>query len=598
MREFSTPAAGGHRTGGNLTDDVLAHVGAEPSKVLLRRRHRGSPADGWSEVTAADFHAQVMDVAKGLVAAGVQAGERVALLARTRFEWTVLDYAIWWIGAVTVPVYESSPADQVAFVLADSEAVALLVEYAAHADRVASVRHRLPALRRVWTLEKGAVEQLTELGAQVSDDALEQRRRAVRPGWLATIVYTSGTTGSARGCALTHGHLMAEVDAVTEAWEHLFDGEQGSTLLFLPLAHVFARVIQVGCIRTGTTLGHTADMTDLLGALGSFAPTFVLGVPRVFEKIYAAAAQEAAVRGRGRLFAAAAGTAIAWSHSYESGRPGTLLRARHGILEYLVYRRLRALLGGRVRFALSGGAPMSRRLSHFFRGVGVPVLEGYGLTETTAAVTATLPGLNKVGTVGRPLPGVTVRIADDGELLCRGPQVFDGYWNDAEATASALTGGWFHTGDLGEIDGEGFVRVTGRKNEILVTAGGKNVAPALLEDRIRAHPMVDHCLVVGDGRPYVAALVTLDPDAAGVWARANGRRPEVIELADDPDLRDEIHGAVEAANAAVSPAESVRRFRVLTARWTEEGGQLTPSLNLRRRQVMDEHGHDVDALYD
>ncbi len=599
MREFSTPATYVVPTDGNLTDDVLGHLRRDPAAVLLRRQQRGS--DTWSDVTARAFHDEVTAVAKGLLAAGIERGDRVGLLSRTRYEWTLIDYAIWWVGAVTVPLYETSTADQARWFLADSAAVACVVERPDHARRVASVRDDLPCLRQVWIVDDGAVATLTAQGGGVADDALEQRRSAIVPESLATLVYTSGSTGRPRGCRLTHGNFMAEAGTATEALDELFAGNGASTLVFLPLAHVFARVLQVGCIRSGTTLGHTSDVTELVHALGGFRPTFVLGVPRVFEKVHTAASQQATVAGRGRVFAAAVSTAIAWSQALDEGRPGPLLRARHAVFDRLVYKQLRATLGGRVRYAVSGGAPLGDRLGHVFRGVGVPVLEGYGLTETTAAVTVNRPGEQKMGTVGRPLPGVTVRVGDDGELLFRGDQVFAGYWGDDEqittASAGALARGWFHTGDIGEVDGEGFVRVTGRKREILVTAGGKQVAPSVLEERIRVHPLVSQCMVVGDGKPYVAALVTLDEDSARTWARAHARPADVAELADDPDLRDEIRSAVDAANETVSQAESVRRFRVLPVDWTEEGGHLTPSLKLKRALVMQDFRREVEALY-
>jgi len=597
MREFSTPAAassGGRRS---LTDDVVAHLRNDPHRVLLRRRNDLADPTQWADVTAADFHLQVTAVAKGLLAAGVRAGETVAVLSRTRYEWTLFDYAIWWVGAVTVPVYESTPAEQVAYLLDDASAVAVIVDSAAHHALVDSVADRLPVMRQLWRIDEGAVQLLSDLGAQVADEALETRRASVTAAQLATIVYTSGTSGHPKGCALTHGHFIAELDSLVEALADPLDRDDASTLLFLPLAHVFARIVQVCCIRTGATLGHTADVGELNAALASFRPSFVLAVPRSFERIHAAASQQAAVDGRSRLFAAATTTAVAWSRAHETGRPGRTLRARHAFFERVVYRQLRADLGGRVRYGLCGGAPLSERLGHFFRGIGVSVLEGYGLTEATGALTVNVPGLHKVGTVGRPLPGVTVRVADDGELLFRGAQVFDGYLSDQATTSGVLIDGWLHTGDLGEVDGEGFVRVTGRRNDVLVTAGGKSVAPALLEDRICAHPLVSHAIIVGDGAPYVAALVTLDTEAAAAWARRLGRSTDTAELVDDPDLRDEIQTAVNAANTTVSAAESVRRFVVLTSQWTQAGGQLTPSLKLKRQQILADHHAEVAALY-
>lgn len=600
VREFSTPATSVVPAGARLTDDVLAHLHRDPARVLVRRP--GDRPRTWVDVSVRQFHAEVTALARGLLTAGVGHGDRVGLLCRTRYEWTLVDYALWWVGAVTVPVYETASAEQLQWVLADSGAVGCVVERPEHARRVQSVRSGLPSLRELWTVGDGDLGALAASGAAVSGATLERRRVAVTRDCLATLVYTSGTTGQPKGCRLNHGHLTAELDAATEALSELFEGDQPSTLLVLPLAHVFARVIQIGCVRTGAVLGHCADVAELDRDLESFRPTFVLAVPRVFEAIYASASQRAAVAGRPRVFAAAVSTAVAWSRALDAGRPGLGLRARRALFDRLVYARLRRSLGGRVRYAVCGGGLVGDRLGHFFRGAGVPVLEGYGLTETSAAVTVNLPHEHKIGTVGRPLPGVTVRVADDGELLVRGGQVFGGYWGDdaqvQQATAAALGGGWLHTGDVGEVDGEGFVRVTGRRDELLVTAGGKRVAPAVLEERIRAHRLVSHCLVVGDGRPYVAALVTLDERQARGWARAHGRSARIGEIADDPDLRDAVQAAVDEANESVSPAESVRRFRVLASGWTEEDGHLTPSLELRRTAVTRDFRAEIDALYE
>jgi len=401
---------------------------------------------------------------------------------------------------------------------------------------------------------------------------------------------------------LTHGNFMFELTVAVEELDELFapggDGDQPSTLLFLPLAHVFARIIQVGCVKTRVRMGHSADIKHLLDDFAEFQPTFILAVPRVFEKVFNTASQRAVADGRGKVFGRAADVAIAWSRGLESGKTSLAVRAQHRVFDKLVYAKLRAALGGRCAYAISGGAPLGERLGHFYRGIGVNVLEGYGLTETTAALTANLPDAQKVGSVGRPLQGTSVRVADDGELLFRGGQVFAGYWHNDEATAQAKDAkGWFHTGDVGEIDDEGFVRITGRKKEILVTAGGKNVAPAVIEDRLRAHALVDQCIVVGDGRPFIAALVTLDPETVPEWAERHGKSADLSRLVDDPDLREEIEAAVEEANTAVSKAESIRKFVVVPASWTEEGGQLTPSLKLKRTVVMREHRDDVDALY-
>ena len=594
MREFASPPTYVVPARGNLTDDVVRNGTEHADTVAFSVR----ADDGWRDVTAGDFLAQVTAVAKGLVAAGIGAGDRVGLLSRTRYEWTLLDYAIWFAGAVTVPVYETSSAEQVEWILTDSGARALVVDAPRHLERLAEARQRASDLQDVWCLDQGAVETLTRLGLEVPDDVLEGRRTAAGPDDLATLIYTSGTTGRPKGCMLTHGNFLFELGVALEELDELFAHDDAATLLILPLAHVFARVVQVGAVRARVRLGHSADVTRLVEDLSRFRPTFLLAVPRVFEKVFNKASQEAAADGRGRVFDRAAETAIGYSRALESGRPGRLLRLRHSLFERLVYARLREVLGGRCLYAVSGGAPLGERLGHFYRGIGVTVLEGYGLTETTAAVTVNRPDALKIGTVGRPLGGTAVRVADDGELLVRGGQVLTGYWHDDGATGEALDrDGWLATGDLGEIDDEGFVRVTGRKKEILVTTGGKNVAPTVLEDRIRAHPLVSQCMVVGDGRPFVAALVTLDAEAAEPWAAAHGKTGPVERLVDDPDLRAEVQAAVDEANKAVSQAESVRKFSVLPGDWTEEEGQLTPSLKVKRHVVMRQFRRAVDDLY-
>jgi long-chain acyl-CoA synthetase len=601
VREYSTAQQVTVSSTGNLTDDVVTNGTEHADTVVFSRRVEGA----WTDVTAAEFLAEVRAVAKGLVAAGIEAGDRIALISRTRYEWTLLDYAIWFAGAATVPVYETSSAAQVEWILSDSGARAVFTETQEHSSRVKGVRDGLPELHHVWSIEGNGLGVLRTLGEDVSDEELESRRTHAGPEDLATLIYTSGTTGRPKGCMLTHGNFMFELTVAIAELDELFapsteDGETppAATLLFLPLAHVFARIIQIGCVKARVRMGHSADIKNLLDDFAEFQPTFILAVPRVFEKVFNTASQRAVADGRGKVFARAADVAIAWSRGQESGRTSLAVRAQHRLFDRLVYARLRTALGGRCAYAISGGAPLGERLGHFYRGIGVNVLEGYGLTETTAALTANLPVAQKVGSVGRPLQGTSVRVADDGELLFRGGQVFAGYWHNDEATAEAKdANGWFHTGDVGEIDDEGFVRITGRKKEILVTAGGKNVAPAVLEDHLRAHHLVDQCIVVGDGQPFIAALVTIDPETLPVWAEQHGKSANVADLVDDPDLRAEIEGAVEEANKAVSKAESIRRFAIVPASWTEEGGQLTPSLKLKRGVVMREHRDDVDALY-
>jgi long-chain acyl-CoA synthetase len=565
---------------GNLTHDILDRLPEHADDVALARR----VGDRWLDVTLGEFHAAVVGVAKGLVAAGVEPGDRVALLSKTRYEWTVTDYAIWWAGAVTVPIYETSSASQIAWILGDSGAVAVVAETAAHAERIEQARAESPALRDVWILDDGGLDEVTALGGAVSDEALEARRATVTSASLATLIYTSGTTGRPKGCQLTHGNFRSELAGALERLPELFDRDDASTLLFLPLAHVFARIIQSGAIRSGAKLGHTADVKDLVEHLGEFRPTFILAVPRVFEKVYNSASSKAYADGRGKIFDRATQTAMAYSKALDKGRVGPLLRARHALFDKLVYGKLRAALGGRAEWAISGGAPLGERLAHFYRGIGIGVLEGYGLTETTAALCASTPQEMRIGTVGRPFPGTEVRVADDGELIFRGPQVFEGYWNNDEATAEALDAdGWFATGDLGEVDADGYIRITGRKKEIIVTAGGKNVAPAMLEDRVRASPYVSQCLVVGDGKPFIAALVTIDAEA---WTGSH-----------DAALHAEVQKAVDDANTQVSKAESIRKFVILTEDWTEDNGYLTPSFKVKRTTVLQDFHDTVEALF-
>ncbi len=606
MREYSTPLRLTLPEVGTLSDDVDRNAAEHPATVVLRRHVDGA----WHDVDAAAFRREVRECAKGLVAAGVQVGDRVALMASTRWEWTVLDYAIWYAGGVGVPLYPSASAEQMAWVLADSGASALVVESPEHLARLASVREQLPDLVRVWSLASNAVPTLVHLGEDVDDADLDLRRDAVDLDDAATIIYTSGTTGRPKGCTLSHRHFMIELDVALDGLSPLFadptapeDGDDApdgrSTLLFLPLAHVLARIIQVGCIRSRTTLAHCSSLAAVPVALRAVRPTFVLAVPRVFETLFNTASQQATADGHGAMFERAADTAIAWSRAQESGRVPLRLRARHAAYARLVYGRLREQLGGRCRWAVSGGAPLGERLGHFYRGIGITVLEGWGLTETTGAATVNLPDALKIGTVGRPLAGTAVRVADDGELLVRGGQVFGGYHGDPVATEAVLErDGWLHTGDVGEVDDEGFVRVTGRKTEILVTAGGKSVAPAGLEDLVRAHPLVSHCLVVGDGRAFVAALVTLDRETLPWWAESRGLPEDPARLAVHPDLLAELQSAVDAANRAVSKAEAIRRFGVVPGEWTEETGELTPSLKLRRSVVMRRYRDDVARLYE
>lgn len=596
MREFSVPPVVTVGDAANLTDPVWDNAETAPDAVQFTR----PGPDGLQEVTCREFRDEVVAVACGLIGAGINAGDRVGLMSRTRYEWTLLDYAIWSIGAVTVPVYETSSAEQVAWILADSGAVACVLETNGHAITLASVRDRLPALREVWQLETGGLDEILARGGTVDAAQVQHRRQQLTSNDIATIIYTSGTTGRPKGCVLSHRNMYADIANAVPGLPNLFH-EGAATLLFLPLAHSFARLIQIGAVHARATMTHAADPKNLVDDLASVRPTFVLSVPRVFEKVYNAARQRANDGGKGAIFDRADQVAVAYSEALDTpGGPGLGLRVRHAVFDRLVYRKLRAALGGRCRTAISGGAPLGARLAHFFRGVGVTVYEGYGLTETSPAVSVNLQHAIRIGTVGRPLPGVSVRIADDGEVLISGDLVFQGYWNNRQQTDEVLTDdGWFRSGDLGRLDDDGFLTITGRKKELIVTAGGKNVAPAVLEDQLRAHPLVSQCVVVGDRRPFIAALLTVDEDAWPGWLERNGHPAgrTVADLRDDPTLLAELQQAVDEANRAVSAAESIRRFRVLARDFTEASGELTPSLKVKRAVVHANYEAEIAEIY-
>ncbi|MFD5781651.1 AMP-dependent synthetase/ligase [Streptomyces sp. NPDC126933] len=596
MREFSLPALYEVPSDGNLTDLIRRNAAQHPDVAVLARKVAGA----WADVTATQFLAEVRAAAKGLIAAGIQPGDRVALMSRTRFEWVQLDFAIWSAGAVTVPVYETSSAEQVQWILGDSGAVAVIVESEEHAASVESVRPGLPGLRDIWQIDKGGVEQLTSAGAEITDAVVDERAATARADDPATIVYTSGTTGRPKGCVLTHRSFFAECGNAVERLKPLFRTGECSVLLFLPAAHVFGRLVEVAAVMAPIKLGCVPDIKNLTEELASFRPTLILGVPRVFEKVYNSARAKAQADGKGRIFDKAAHTAIAYSRALSTPQgPSLGLRIRHKVFDKLVYGKLRAVLGGRGEYAISGGAPLGERLGHFYRGIGFTVLEGYGLTESCAATAFNPWDRQKIGTVGQPLPGSVVRIADDGEVLLHGEHLFTGYWNNESATAEALADGWFHTGDIGTLDEDGYLAITGRKKEILVTAGGKNVAPAVIEDRIRAHALVAECMVVGDGRPFVGALITLDEEFLGRWARDHGKPSgsTAATLRLDLELLAEVQRAVDEGNAAVSKAESVRKFRVLTAQFTEDAGHITPSLKLKRNVVAKDFADEIEAIY-
>src|SRR3954454_12255911 len=595
VREFSVPATTEVGPDEAIPDLLATNVAEHGDEVGLRVHRDGQ----WRDVTWKEFGDQVGGVAKGIIAAGVGPGDRVALQARTRYEWTICDFAIWAAGAVTVPVYETSSADQVAWILGDSGATAAIVEKSEHAEAMEAVRDQAPDLGPVWVLDDDAVGTLTAAGKDVPDSELVARRDTLKADSLATLIYTSGTTGRPKGCELTHANFPFEINNGMTLLGRFLSVE-GSLLLFIPLAHVLARVLQVGAGKTRTGVGHAPDVKNLVGRLGECQPTFVLAVPRVFEKVYNQAKATADSGGKGKIFDRAAQVAIDWSKAQDTGGPGIALKAQHLLFDKLVYTRLRAALGGNCIGAVSGGAPLGDRLAHFYRGIGVVVYEGYGLTETTAAAAVNHEDALKIGTVGRPLPGVEAAIADDGEVLIRGGIVMRGYWKNEDATKENIDSeGWFHTGDLGELDDDGFLKITGRKKEILVTAGGKNVAPAVLEDRLRAHALVSECIVVGDQRPFIAALITLDDEALPGWLAARGKPADLTaeQLVDDADLTAEIDGAVADANKAVSKAEAIRKYRILDCDFTEENGMLTPSLKLKRGVVLKEFGDEVEALY-
>jgi long-chain acyl-CoA synthetase len=597
MRELAVASRVTIPDRGGLADLIFKNAEEAPDQVVFKRKEGG----GWRDITAKAFVAEVVELAAGLIGSGIGGGDRVAILAATRYEWTLFDFAIWAAGAVSVPIYVTSSAEQIQWILSDSGAVAMVVENTALAEKIDGIRGELPALKQVWVIENGAVADVVAAGSGIEAAEVDVRRGAVTPDELATIIYTSGTTGRPKGCVLTHRNLLAAGGNSVEYLKPMFVGAHGedtATLLFLPLAHVFGRIVEVGAVMARATLGHWSDVKTLTDNLATFQPTFILSVPYVLEKVYNGAQQKAHSQGRGKIFDAAAAVAIAYSEA--GGRPGIVLAAKHFVFDKLVYSKLRAALGGRVRYAISGGAALGLRLTHFFRGVGITVFEGYGLTESTAASVVNSPEKFKPGTVGHPLPGTTVRIAEDGEILLKGAGIFTGYWQNPEATKEAIdSDSFFHTGDLGELDGEGFLKITGRKKEILVTSGGKNVAPAVIEDRIAAHPLVGQAMVVGDGQKYVAALITIDGDYFSYWKTTRGKpvAASVAELADDPELRAEVQQAVDDGNAAVSKAESVRKFRILASEFTPENGYLTPSLKLKRNMIMKDFAGEVEALY-
>jgi len=594
MNEVTTPALVPSATAGNLTNLIAERAWFEPERITMSR----PLGDGWQSVTAREVDEEVRATAKGLIAAGIGIGDRVAIMARTRYEWTILDFAIWYAGAVVVPIYDTSSAEQIDWILNDSATVGIIVETPALRELVQTV---IPShTKHVWVMTEDVLTVLRNAGAQVSDDEIERRRAALGPDTLATLIYTSGTTGKPKGVSLTHGNFLAECGNVVQGASDLFLKPGGSTLLFLPVAHVFGRMVQIGAINSGLHLAHCSDPVGRLPFdLASFKPTFVLAVPRIFEKIYNGAEARAEAAGKGKIFRKAAEVAIAYSEAMDKKRISPLLTLKHGLFDKLVYSKIRAGMGGRVEAAISGGAPLGVRLGHFYRGAGVTILEGYGLTETTAGATLNLTGAHRVGSVGRPIPGTSIKIAEDGEVLIRGAIVMRGYWQNDAANAEVFDSeGWFKSGDLGKLDDEGFLYIVGRKKELIVTAGGKNVAPAVLEDRLRAHPLVSQCMVVGDNQPFIAALVTIDQDALKGWV-ANHKKDgaSMADLANDPDLIAVVQTAVDDANKAVSKAESIRKFTILTTDFTIAGGHLTQKLSVKRHVVAKEFAKEIEQLF-
>ena len=593
MNEITIPSIIPPAAAGNLTNLIAERAWFEPERVVVSR----PLGDGWQAVTAKEYEAEIRSVAKGLIASGISFGDRVAIMAKTRYEWTVLDFAIWYTGAVPVPIYETSSAEQVDWILSDSAAVAIIVETPALVDLVKPV---MPATcKNIWNITDNALATLITAGKSITDDEISKRREALKPETLATLIYTSGTTGKPKGVHLTHGNFLSECGNVVNGASDLFLKPGGSTLLFLPVAHVFGRMVQIGAITAGLHLAHCSDITKLPADLGTFKPTFVLAVPRIFEKIFNGAEAKAEAAGKGKIFHKAVEVAVAYSVAMDSKRISPLLKLQHGLFDKLVYSKIRAGLGGRVEAAISGGAPLGERLGHFYRGAGIRVLEGYGLTETTAGATLNLSWAHKVGSVGKPIPGTTIKIADDGEVLIKGPIVMKGYWQNDAANAEVFTNdNYFRSGDLGKLDEEGYLYITGRKKELIVTAGGKNVAPAVLEDRLRANPLISQCMVVGDNKPFIAALVTLDPDAIKPWAVANKKEgASIADLTKDPTLLAVIQTAVDEANKAVSRAESIRKFTVLPVDFTIPGGQLTAKLSVKRHVVAQQFAREIDELF-
>jgi long-chain acyl-CoA synthetase len=580
----------------NIADLLALRVAQTPDRALFALPE----GDAWRDVSAAEFERQVIALAKGFVAAGVQPGDKIGFLARTTYDWTLVDFALFYAGAVMVPVYETSSPAQIQWILSDSGAVAAIVESADHSARLDEVRADLPLVGHVWAMHLGDLDKLVASGASVDDAEIQRRRSLANGDDIATLIYTSGSTGRPKGCVLTHSNFVELARNSATSLHEVVETPGASTLLFITTAHVFARFISILNVHAGVKTGHQPDTKKLLPALGSFQPTFLLAVPRVFEKVYNSAEQKAEAGGKGRIFRAAAAAAVEHSRRLQNGESIPFaLKVKFALFDRLVYGKLRAAMGGRVVYAVSGSAPLGPRLGHFFHSLGVTILEGYGLTETTAPATVNLATKSKIGTVGPALPGVGIRLAEDGEIQVRGVNVFKEYWRNPEATAAAFDGDWFRTGDIGSFDAEGFLSITGRKKEIIVTAGGKNVAPAALEDPIRANPIVGQVVCVGDQKPFISALITLDPEMLPAWLGNNGLPADMplAEAARSEAVRAEVQRAVDHANKGVSRAESIRKFTILSTEWTEASGHLTPKLSIKRNVILDDFADDIDEIY-
>ncbi len=591
MQEYTSPGETEVPLEENLTTSLWTALEQHPEQPIVAVR----VGDRFVDWSTRQFVEEVVAVAKGLIALGIEKDDRVVVHSSTRIEWTLLDYAIWCAGAITVPIYETSSAEQIQWIVSDSDAKALFTENAELKALVEQVHGDLPGLEHVFVIDDGALEAMRQQGAEVTEETVRERAAQATGSDLATIVYTSGTTGRPKGCVITHHSFVWDATQVATAAPEFFSN-RGRTLFFLPLAHIFARVVQTTCIREGVILGYSTGIPQLTEELALYKPDFLIAVPRVFEKVYNGARAKAAADGKEKIFDKAAHVAEEYSRQRIAGNVKFGTKLLHAVFDKLVYSKLRGAMGGRIEYAISGGAALGERLTHFFNGIGVQVCEGYGLTETTAVSTFNRPTATKVGTVGKPIPGASVKIAEDGEILLAGAHIFQGYHNNPEATAEVIQDGWFHTGDLGQVDGEGYVRITGRKKELIVTAGGKNVAPAVLEDRIRAHALVSQCMVIGDAKPFIAALVTLDAEAWPAWAEANGKSGELADHLDDPDVLAAVQSAIDDANQAVSKAESIRTFKVLPDDFVV-GVELSQKMSVKRHVVSEKYQDEIEAIY-